>query len=156
MNMPKDLSHISASTLSNFLEVFRVPQAFFLKSVGHTCECFRIINGQISKKNTFRIPEFLVKTQFERWPNVENIVYKKPSVSFAAQIKTPFYVENSGFESTRQEGLPGDYLITRESGMNEICRKIEFYKCFVDLHGLKNLPNPLLITGNDYHIQLSI
>lgn len=132
-----DLSAISAEEEQGAVKIYRKPVAFVVKTEGPIAKLFKLENGKTNnEKPPLKIPLALLKAHFMSWPESkkgQNIYCRAPNLSYAIKIEGPFHIDvlSCDDELTTRKGLPGDYLITKESGENEVCRKEEFEQNFV-------------------------
>jgi hypothetical protein len=147
-----DLSRVDVSKYPHAIEVVRIPQPFSIVKDGAFFNCYQIMNGHVKTDGVVRLPSALLKSQFTKWPNFENIVYKIPSPSYAVIINRPFLIQNTNFETPRTDlGEANDYLITRESGMNEICKYSDFNIKFILKTNIHSMKSPLNEHPSDTH-----
>ena len=123
-----DLTSVDASLEKNSSLVYRKPKIFNAKEV----------NGQVEliddDGKSRLISKAVFQAKFAIWSNGQNKGFcLKPKKSHAIKISGYFSVSEYDLDGDviKKIGHPGDYLITRESGENEICKKDDFDMFFI-------------------------
>lgn len=145
MSQAQDISSVDAFKMPGAFPIYRIPAPMLIEFNANKLhiKIHKIENGRLSKKiNPIDLPIHILQSSFSKWPNEKgNIYYKKPHVCYAVELKRHSFINNMSLEEGRgsESGIEGDYLITKESGLNEICKKEHFNNYFIeDLSKLKS------------------
>lgn len=125
-----DLSAIDAGEQSNNIEVYRTPVLFNVKVDGNIAKLKKVGSND---NRDLKLPLNIFKQSFVNILSENNQCAKSPSPSIAIKIDSPFYIVSFDVDDEEkvERGRAGDYLITRESGANEICLSNDFENDFV-------------------------
>lgn len=132
-----DLSAVNAEDEQGAIKVYRRPVPFLVETKGAIAQLYKIENGEVDKEKTpITIPLVVFQAHFMSWPeskNSKNIYCRQPNFSHAVKIERNFHIDTLSCddELVNTKGHSGDYLITKESGENEMCRKEDFDKTFI-------------------------
>jgi hypothetical protein len=146
-----DLSAVDAGEQSNNTQVYRKPVLFNVEIDGNIARLKKV--GSFDDR-VLKLPLNTFKQSFVNVLGKNNQYAKSPSISSAIKIDSPFYIVSFDVDDEEriERGNTGDYLITRESGVNEVCLKNDFKNDFI----LKDSWNKIICNKSDSDDSLSI
>lgn len=151
------LDFFDASKSDSAITCYRHPEPLYIESKGPVINIFNIRNGRIDRSTIpITLPAMTLNKFFKKWPDLKQIsidkgvYYKEPGPCHAVIIETGNNPVSANIGAITCEVETGDYIITRESGLNEICKKADFEKIFVT--SMSKLKDPFIefsITANN-------
>lgn len=137
-----NLTNVDCFESENFLEVILKPAPFLIKRNGPIVNYQKVTlaNGRITASDNSvnrSLPSVIFDVQFKSWLGSSTLHYKTQEPYAATKIHKEFYITDI-LDGTVQQGQPGDYLVTRSSGINFVVDKEFFEKNYVKCAELNN------------------
>lgn len=160
--MIPDLSKIEyfdASKYDSAIVCYRRPEPLYIEINGPVFNIFNIREGKIDRSTKpITLPVMTLDKFFKKWPGLKQIAgdkgvyYREPGPCHAVSLDVGQYSVSARLGGSNWEVTSGDYIITKESGLNEICKKDDFKERFIlSMSQLRDPFNAISLTTNNDH-----